>query len=110
VFQNLSYIGGFILLILVGPGKISIDEDPFSSMPETVSDLSKPMKLSADLADIVGKEAPEAECVKDPRFYRNLQGPRERAVLHPGQENGEDFGTEPMRPSETSKFLPAHYS
>merc|ERR1712157_91288 len=60
--------------------------------------LTKPMKLSAELADIVGKkEASRAECIKQLWAYikkNNLQDP-EQAVLQPRQEDGQGLRQRP---------------
>merc|ERR1711974_92247 len=58
------------------------------------SGLTKPMKLSAELADIVGKkEASRAECIKQLWAYikkQNLQDP-ENKQFQPRQEDGQDL-------------------
>ena len=52
--------------------------------------LTKPMKLSADLADIVGKkEASRAECIKQLWAYikkNNLQDPENKQFFNPDKK------------------------
>merc|ERR1719203_92351 len=59
------------------------------------SGLTKPMKLSADLADIVGKkEASRAECIKELWAYlkkNNLQDPANKQFFTPRQKDGKGF-------------------
>ena len=54
------------------------------------SGLTKPMKLSADLADIVGKkEASRAECIKQLWAYikkNNLQDPENKQFFTPDKK------------------------
>ena len=54
------------------------------------SGLTKPMKLSADLADIVGKkEASRAECIKELWAYlkkNNLQDPANKQFFTPDKK------------------------
>ena len=54
------------------------------------SGLTKPMKLSADLADIVGKkEASRAECIKQIWAYlkeNNLQDPENKQFFIPDKK------------------------
>merc|ERR1712213_110401 len=70
------------------------------------SGLTKPMKLSADLADIVGKkEASRAECIKLLWAYlkkNNLQDPEKKMA--------KVFGTDRIRAFGMAKFLSAHLS
>ena len=78
------------------------------------SGLSKPMKLSPELADIVGKkEASRAECVKQLWAYlkkNNLQDPENKQFFTPDKKMAKVFGTERMRAFAMSKFLSAHLS
>merc|ERR1711963_574715 len=59
--------------------------------------LTKPMKLSADLADIVGKkEASRAECIKQLWAYikkNNLQDPENKQSFNPDKKMAKIFGT-----------------
>merc|ERR1712156_1193967 len=61
--------------------------------------LTKPMKLSAELADIVGKkEASRAECIKQLWAYikkNNLQDPENKRFFNPDQKNGKGFRKRP---------------
>ena len=54
------------------------------------SGLTKPMKLSAELADIVGKkEASRAECIKQLWAYikkNNLQDPENKQFFNPDKK------------------------
>merc|ERR1712083_770080 len=64
--------------------------------------LTKPMKLSAELADIVGKkEASRAECIKQLWAYikkNNLQDPENKQFFNPDKKW--------QRFSETTAFVP----
>ena len=72
------------------------------------------MKLSADLADIVGKkEASRAECVKQLWAYlkkNNLQDPENKQFFTPDKKMAKVFGTERMRCFSMTKFLTPHLS
>ena len=76
------------------------------------SGLTKPMKLSADLADIVGKkEASRAECIKQLWAYikkNNLQDPENKQYFFPDKKMGKIFGQERIRAFGMAKFLGAH--
>ena len=78
------------------------------------SGLTKPMKLSADLAEIVGKkEASRAECVKQLWAYlkkQNLQDPKNKLFFTPDKKMAKVFRTDRMRAFAMSKFLSAHLS
>ena len=71
------------------------------------------MKLSADLADIVGKkEASRAERVKQLWAYlkkHNLLGPANKQFFTPGKM-AKVFGSDCIRAFSMSKFLFAHLS
>merc|ERR1712174_154780 len=60
--------------------------------------LTKPMKLSADLADIVGKkEASRAECIKQLWAYikkNNLQDPENKQFFNPDKKMAKVFGSD----------------
>merc|ERR1712203_893526 len=66
--------------------------------------LTKPMKLSADLAAIVGKdEASRAECIKLLWAYlkkNNLQDPENKQYFTPDKKMAKVFGSDPFAPSE----------
>merc|ERR1711881_258694 len=76
--------------------------------------LTKPMKLSADLAAIVGKdEASRAECVKELWAYlkkNNLQDPENKQYFTPDKKMAKVFGTDRIRAFGMTKFLSAHLS
>ena len=78
------------------------------------SGLTKPMKLSADLAEIVGKkEASRAECVKQLWAYlkkHDLQDPENKQFFTPDAKMSKIFGKDRMRAFAMSKFLSAHLS
>merc|ERR1711996_166696 len=84
-----------------------------ANMPKG-SGLTKPMKLSADLADIVGKkEASRAECIKLLWAYlkkNNLQDPENKQYFNPDKLMQPVFGEERMRAFAMSKFLKPHLS
>merc|ERR1711974_98636 len=74
----------------------SIKTTKAANMPKG-SGLTKPMKLSADLADIVGKkEASRAECNKQ--------------LFIPDKKMAKIFGTDKIRAFGMAKFLSAHLS
>ena len=72
------------------------------------------MKLSADLADIVGKkEASRAECVKELWAYlkeNNLQDPTNKRFFTPDKKMAKVFGTDLIRGVSMVKFLSTHLS
>ena len=74
--------------------------------------ITKPMKLSADLAAIVGKkEASRAECIKQLWAYlkkNNLQDPANKQFFTPDAKMAKVFGKDRMRAFAMSKFLGAH--
>merc|ERR1712037_520126 len=77
------------------------------------SGLTKPMKLSADLADIVGKkEASRAECIKELWAYlkNNIQDPANKQFFTPDKKMAKVFGTDRIRAFGMAKFLSAHLS
>merc|ERR1712110_1013167 len=78
------------------------------------SGLTKPMKLSADLADIVGtKESSRAECIKQPWAYlkkNNLQDPANKQFFTPDKKMAKVFGSDRIRAFGMAKFLSAHLS
>merc|ERR1711878_199220 len=76
--------------------------------------LPKPMKLSADLADIVGKkEASRAECIKLLWAYlkkNNLQTPDNKQYFIPDKKMAKVFGSDRIRAFGMAKFLSSHLS
>ena len=76
--------------------------------------LTKPMKLSADLAAIVGKdEASRAECIKLLWAYlkkNNLQDPENKQYFTPDKKMAKVFGSDRIRAFGMAKFLSAHLS
>merc|ERR1712076_196416 len=78
------------------------------------SGLTKPMKLSEDLADIVGKkEASRAECVKELWAYikkNDLQDPKNKQFFKPDKKLAKVFGTDRIRGFGMVKFLKTHLS
>merc|ERR1712002_1404291 len=76
--------------------------------------LTKPMKLSAELADVCGvKEASRAQCIKHLWAYlkkNNLQDPENKQYFTPDKKMQPVFGEERMRAFAMSKFLKPHLS
>ena len=72
------------------------------------------MKLSAELADIVGKkEASRADCVKELWAYikkNDLQDPKNKQYFKPDKKLAKVFGTDRIRGFGMQKFLSAHVS
>ena len=75
----------------------------------TLPPLTKPMKLSPDLADIVGKdEASRAECIKllwDYIKKNNLQDPEDKQYFIPDKKMAKVFGIDRIRAFGMGKFL-----
>ena len=75
----------------------------------TLPPLTKPMKLSADLADIVGKdEASRAECIKllwDYIKKNNLQDPENKQYFIPDKKMAKVFGADRILAFGKAKFL-----
>ena len=76
--------------------------------------LTKKMKLSSDLADVVGKkEASRAECIKQLWAYikkNNLQDPENKQFFVPDKKMAKVFGNDRIRAFGMAKFLSAHLS
>merc|ERR1711923_359347 len=76
--------------------------------------LTKPMKLSAELADVCGvKEASRAQCIKHLWAYlkkNNLQDPENKQYSTPDKKMAKIFGTEKLRAFAMSKHIGAHLS
>ena len=76
--------------------------------------LTKPMKLSPDLADIVGKEeASRAECVKQLWVYikkHNLLDPENKQYMIPDKRMSKVFGDDRIRAFGMAKYLSSHLS
>merc|ERR1711971_708701 len=88
------------------PFRFSLDFQPTSNkktskMPKGAG-LTKPMKLSADLAEVVGKkEASRAECIKRLWAYikkNNLQDPENKQFFNPDKKMAKVFGTDRIVP------------
>jgi upstream activation factor subunit UAF30 len=78
------------------------------------SGLTKPMKLSSELADVVGsKEASRAQCIKQLWAYikkNNLQDPENKQFFVPDKKMAKVFGSDRIRAFGMAKFLSAHLS
>ena len=78
------------------------------------SGFTKQMKLSTELADVVGKkEASRAECVKQLWAYikkHNLQDPENKQYFKPDKKMAKIFGEEKLRGFGMTKFLSSHLS
>ena len=76
--------------------------------------LTQPMKLSDELADIIGeKEASRAQCVKHLWAYikkHNLQDPANKQFFTPDKKMAKVFGNDKIRAFGMAKFLSAHLS
>jgi len=75
--------------------------------------LTKPMKLSAELGDIVGKKESRAECIKQLWAYikkNNLQDPENKQFFVPDKKMAKVFGSDRIRAFGMAKFLSAHLS
>ena len=76
------------------------------------SGLTKPMKLSADLADIVGKkEASRAECIKLLWAYlkkNNLQDPENKQFFTPDKNMANVFGKDKIKAFPMTKLIGTH--
>ena len=76
--------------------------------------LTQPLKLSDELADIVGeKEASRAQCVKHLWAYikkHNLQDPDNKQFFTPDKKMAKVFGNDRIRAFGMAKFLSAHLS
>merc|ERR1711981_138960 len=84
------------------------------SRPVKNSGITKQMKLSADLAAVVGKkEASRAECIKELWAYlkkNNLQDAENKQYFTPDKKMAKVFGTDRIRAFGMAKFLSAHLS
>jgi len=78
------------------------------------SGLTKTMKLSAELADIVGKkEASRAECIKQLWAYikkHNLQDPENKQYFKPDKKMAKVFGDDKIRAFGMAKYISSHLS
>jgi upstream activation factor subunit UAF30 len=74
--------------------------------------LTAPMKLSAELADIVGQpEASRAQCIKHLWAYikkHNLQDPENKQYFNPDKKMAKVFGTDKLRGFAMSKHIGSH--
>merc|ERR1712073_106132 len=93
---------------------LNLTENPKAITMPKGSGLTKPMKLSAELADIVGKkEASRADCIKQLWAYikkNNLQDPENKQYFTPDKKMAKVFGAERIRAFGMAKFLGAHLS
>merc|ERR1712079_32638 len=91
-----------------------LNRKPISNHLPKGSGLTKPMKLSAELADIVGKkEASRAECIKQLWAYlkkNNLQDPANKQFFTPDKKMAKIFGTDRIRAFGMAKHISAHLS
>merc|ERR1711893_75965 len=83
----------------------------FAIMPKG-SGLTKSMKLSPELADVVGKkEASRAECIKALWAYikkNNLQDPENKQYFTPDKKMAKVFGEDKIRAFGMAKYLSSH--
>merc|ERR1712001_165126 len=100
------------------PFRFSLDFQPTSNkktskMPKGAG-LTKPMTLSAELAEVVGKkEASRAECIKQLWAYlkkNNLQDPANKQYFTPDKKLAKIFGSDRIRAFGMAKHLSAHLS
>merc|ERR1712045_596690 len=93
---------------------LNLTKNPSQITMPKGSGLTKPMKLSAELADIVGKkEASRAECIKQLWAYlkkNNLQDPENKQFFIPDKKMAKIFGNDKIRAFGMAKFLSAHLS
>merc|ERR1711971_1542885 len=91
----------------------SEEEIEIDNMPKG-GGFTKLLKLSDDLAAIVGKEkASRAECVKLLWAYlkdKELQDPENKQYFTPDAKMAKVFGTEKIRGFGMTKYLNAHLS
>merc|ERR1712109_409523 len=94
--------------------KKAAKEDSPAKPEAKKSGITKPMKLSADLAAVVGqKQASRAECIKELWAYlkkHNLQDPENKQYFTPDKKMAQIFGTEKIRGFGMAKFLTSHLS
>merc|ERR1739848_689715 len=92
----------------------SIRPEPIKLKMPKGGGLTKPLKLSEDLAAIVGKkEASRAECIKELWAYlkkNNLQDPDNKQYFTPDKKMAKVFGSDRIRAFGMAKFLSAHLS
>ena len=78
------------------------------------SSITQPMKLSANLADIVGmKEAGPDECIKRLRAYlkaNNLRDPENKQFFTPDKNLAKIFGTDRVDSLDMWKYLENHFT
>ena len=84
-----------------------------SNMPKG-GGLTKPMKLSEELADICGvEEASRGQCMKHLFAYikeHGLKDPENGSFFTPDKKMAQVFGTEKIRSFSMSKYIGAHLS
>merc|ERR1712109_329040 len=88
--------------------KKAAKEDSLAKPEAKKSGITKPMKLSDDLAAVVGqKQASRAECIKQLWAYlkkNNLQDPENKQYFTPDKKMAKIFGTEKIRGFGMAKF------
>merc|ERR1712113_1137501 len=93
--------------------KAAKEESPAKTEPKK-SGITKPIKLSSDLAAVVGqKQASRTECIKQLWAYlkkHNLQDPENKQYFTPDKKMAKIFGTEKIRGFGMAKFLTSHLS
>ena len=76
--------------------------------------LSKPMKVSAELADIIGTDtASRAECVRYLWAYfkkNNLQDTEDKQNINPDKKLAKVFGKDVFRALGMQKYITKHLS
>merc|ERR1712156_889079 len=92
--------------------KAEKEDSPAKKESKKETGFTKQMKLSADLAAIVGqKQASRAECIKLLWAYlkkNNLQDPEIKQYFTPDKKMAKIFGTEKIRGFGMAKFLGSH--
>ena len=80
--------------------------------PKKVTGLTRPMKLSDELADIVGmKVASRTECMKHLFAYlktHDLKDPENKQFFTPDKKMAKVFGNDRMRAFGMSKYIGDH--
>ena len=76
------------------------------------SSITQPMKLSTNLADIVGmKEAGPDECIKSLRAYlkaNNLRDPKNKQFFTPDKKLAKIFGNDRVEVFDMMKYIDNH--
>merc|ERR1712088_199056 len=96
------------------PKKTKKEDSPVKKESKKETGLTKQMKLSDDLAAIVGqKQASRGECIKLLWAYlrkNNLQDPENKQYFFPDKKMAKVFGSDRVRAFGMAKFLSAHLS